>query len=147
MCIPSLPNLSRQFFGSVESDNLPLWSQNDKLSYFVSSLCSIVLISCAFLKYIDLYCLSRTFSSVLSYFLNLNSDMGNLGVRAQTTTHSTLHLLTRSVPKVMILNAISSVDDSSVTSLPPTIRTTQSVFFCFELCVCCVLLTDSVFFH
>jgi hypothetical protein len=32
------------------------------------------------------------------------------------------------VPKVMILNAISSADDSSVTSLPPTIRTTQSVF-------------------
>jgi hypothetical protein len=40
----------------------------------------------------------------------------------------TLHLLTRSVPKVMILNAISSADDSSVTSLPPTIRTPQSVF-------------------
>jgi hypothetical protein len=34
--------------------------------------------------------------------------MGNIGVRAQTTTRPTLHLLTRGVPKVMILNAISS---------------------------------------
>ena len=121
-------SVTRQFFGSIENENLPLWSQNDNLSYFVSSHCSIVLNSCAFLKYIDLYCLSRTFSSFLPYFLNLNSDMGNLGVRAQTTTRPTLHLLTRGVPKVMILNAISSADDSSVTSLPPTIRKTQSVF-------------------